>query len=374
MANNVGSIYAEAELNIDQFTSAAGGLEAAAVGIAAAMAECAAQLSEVQTGADGALAGTQRVEQPVEIAPVIQSVAPLDSAGFEAASAALPPVVADVPAAVRLTVESVAPIDAAVLSASMAAGAQGMSIDVPVAVNLQPEADLSGLTASLTAAGASAAQGFASGIASGAGATSASASAMASGALNAARSGVSGAQSIGSMISAGVASGIRSGQSGVVSAAVAMVSAAVAAAKAAAQIHSPSRITTEFGKFWDEGWAVGIEKNTGIATAAAANMVTDTIKAVDSFGGALTPDLAGALRSTLRVEPPAGVAYGAAQQAAPALRVTGSAIDYDALADAMNQRQVALYMNDRRMARVMATETARAQGARSRSIALGYGK
>ena len=259
------------------------------------------------------------------------------------------------------------------VTAGILAGSAGIAAAVS-GIGSAVTAALAPASAGASAEGMLLASSFASGVASGAGAAQANAAGMASGALNAARGSASGAQSIGRMISAGVASGIRSGQSGVVSAAIAMVKAAVAAAKAAAQIHSPSKITTKFGRFWDEGWAVGIRKNTPLVAGEAADMVNDTIKAVDGFGGILTPDIEGALRSALYVEPPAGVAYGAARQTTPEVRVTGPAIDYDALADAMNQRQVSLYMNDRRMAQVMAAETARALSARSRSIAMGYGK
>ena len=133
-----------------------------------------------------------------------------------------------------------------------------------------------------------------------------------------------------------------------ISAAVNVARSAAAAVRTELSIHSPSRVTREMGEYFDLGFIRGVE--------------------------GMTPDIEDAIRAAVYVEPPAGVAYGAARESAPTVRVAGQAIDYDALADAMNARQVALYMNDRRMAQVMANETARAQSVRNRSIALGYGK
>ena len=347
MAVTSGLIYAEAEINVDRAVSSVSKLEGAfdklssetLAGVAKAFDTLSVGLMDLEPGsAFGKLA----TDVLIQANPIIQSVAPID-----------------------------------VMDMTSALYAETLPVTIPVAITLTPESinitEGVDFVGPMTAAGAAAAQGFSAGIVSGAGSAVSCASTMVSGVLNAARSGVSGAQNIGAMISAGVASGISSGQSGVVNAAVAMVKAAVSAAKAAAEINSPSKITTEFGKFWDEGWAVGIRKNTRLVTGEAADMVADTIKAVGGFSGTLAPDLEGAIRSAVYVEPPAGVAYGAARQAAPTVRVTGPAIDYDALANAMNQRQVSLYMNDRRMAQVMAAETARAQNVRNRSIALGYG-
>ena len=171
---------------------------------------------------------------------------------------------------------------------------------------------------------------------------------MGVGAVNAIRSSLSGSSAIGRNFSSGLASGIRAGQSGVISAAINVAKAAAAAAKSALAIHSPSRVTRELGEYFDLGFIRGVER--------------------------MTPDIQDAIRSAVYVEPPAGAAYGAPREVSPTVRVSGPAMDYEALADAMNQRQVALYMNDRRMAQVMATATARAQSARNRSIALGYGK
>ena len=156
------------------------------------------------------------------------------------------------------------------------------------------------------------------------------------------------ASAIGRNFSSGLASGIRAGQSGVISAAIAVAQAAAAAARSTLAIHSPSRVTEELGKFFDLGFIRGVE--------------------------GMMPDVRDAIRAAVYVEPPAGVAYGASREVFPTVRVNSPTMDYDALAEAMNRREVALYLNDRRMAQGMAGATARAQNARNRKIARGYGK
>lgn len=272
-------------------------------------------------------------------------------------------------------------------AASLTSGASAASANVDSLV-LAVKSPLEMASSDASTLGSTFATNFAGGISAAAGTVSADASSMVTSALAAARGGVSGAQNIGSMISAGVASGIRAGQSGVVNAARSMVQAAVAAAKSAAQINSPSKITTKFGQFWDEGWAVGIEKYTDIATAAASGMVDDTIKVMDGLNRLdlssvriITPDIEDSIREALYIEPPAGAAstvFAPKVEATPVVKVKGQGIDYkqlsDVLVDAVKQQNLVFTMNDRRIAQAMAAETARAQNARSRSIAMGYGK
>lgn len=157
---------------------------------------------------------------------------------------------------------------------------------------------------------------------------------------------------VGQMLSEGIASGIRAGRSSVINAAKAVVQAAIDAANQKAEIGSPSKVTTEMGKYWDQGWANGILRNSRIVTGAASYMVAQANSAARI----------GAPRTGLQLA-------GATGTNAPQIP-----IDYDRLADAMNERQMILSMNDRVVARVQARETARAQNARNKRIALGYGK
>lgn len=150
--------------------------------------------------------------------------------------------------------------------------------------------------------------------------------------------------SAGLNFSNGLARGIRAGRSAVISAAISVASAALQAAKSKLEIDSPSKVTQEYGEFFDLGFIEGIER--------------------------MTPDVMRSIEDALAIEPPAyDVQRSIAQGKAAPL-----AIDYDRLADAMSQRQMVMTMNNRVVARVQARETAIAQNVRNKQIALGYGK
>lgn len=84
--------------------------------------------------------------------------------------------------------------------------------------------------------------------------------------------------------SSGLASGIRAGQSGVISAASAVASAALEASKRRLDINSPSGETEEQGRFFDEGYGVGIEKNTGKVVKSVENLNKSMLNAMDLKG------------------------------------------------------------------------------------------
>lgn len=150
--------------------------------------------------------------------------------------------------------------------------------------------------------------------------------------------------SAGLNFSSGLARGILAGRSAVISAAASVASAALQAAQAKLQIHSPSKVTQEFGEYFDLGFIEGIER--------------------------MTPDVMRSIEDALTIDPPA---YDV-QRSGPQSKATSLVIDYDRLADAMSQRQMVMTMNNRVVARVQARETAIAQNVRNKQIALGYGK
>lgn len=84
--------------------------------------------------------------------------------------------------------------------------------------------------------------------------------------------------------SSGLASGIRSGKSGAISAASAVASAALEASKRRLDINSPSGETEEQGRFFDEGYGVGIEKNTGKVVKSVENLNKSMLNAMDLKG------------------------------------------------------------------------------------------
>lgn len=140
----------------------------------------------------------------------------------------------------------------------------------------------------------------------------------------------------GRMFSSGLASGIASGRSAVVSAAARVAAAAVAAANARLKIHSPSRVMMESGTYFAEGFALGIRKSARSAASAAASMAGTAV-----------------------------VSTKTDKQSAD--------FDYDRLAALTRVPDMALYMDGKRLAQISANHTARAQSARSRRLALGYG-
>jgi len=70
----------------------------------------------------------------------------------------------------------------------------------------------------------------------------------------------------------GLESGLLSRKSAVAAAAAALAQAASAALKGALQIHSPSRITYEAGRFFDEGLLQGIAGSAGRVEQEAASL------------------------------------------------------------------------------------------------------
>lgn len=74
---------------------------------------------------------------------------------------------------------------------------------------------------------------------------------------------------VGRAISDGMAAGIEAGRSGVINAAINVARAAIAAAKAELGIASPSKVTKEMGKFFDQGFVAGIESDQDKMVRAA---------------------------------------------------------------------------------------------------------
>lgn len=165
---------------------------------------------------------------------------------------------------------------------------------------------------------------------------------MAQNAKNASSTALNGAGiNAGRMFSAGVASGILSGRSGVISAAISVAQAAVSAMRSALQIHSPSRVTAEIGRYTGEGFEIGLTESLNAAIRSAQS-------AVGSLN--LAPRL---------TAPDLGSAFASAAQS---------------VADAEGARPIYLNVNGRTLATVTAADTRRAQNSYNRSIALGVGK
>lgn len=90
----------------------------------------------------------------------------------------------------------------------------------------------------------------------------------------------------------GLANGLFSRKSVVTAAAEALARAAVSALTGALQIHSPSRVTYEAGRFFDEGLISGIAGNAAQVEKEAAMLGEKTAQALeipDAFGQRMVP-------------------------------------------------------------------------------------
>ena len=83
--------------------------------------------------------------------------------------------------------------------------------------------------------------------------------------------------SVGAAISQGIAKGIRDSASSITSAAKEAAKAAYNAAMRELDAHSPSRKMMEVGKYYAEGFALGISGNTGTVAAAARNVAQQAV-------------------------------------------------------------------------------------------------
>lgn len=80
-------------------------------------------------------------------------------------------------------------------------------------------------------------------------------------------------------MAAGMAQGIAAGQSLAVSAAARMAADSVAAARSALNEASPSKVMREVGRYYTEGYALGIADEAGGSAAAAADMARRSVEA-----------------------------------------------------------------------------------------------
>lgn len=83
---------------------------------------------------------------------------------------------------------------------------------------------------------------------------------------------------------AGLQSGLLAGRQGVMAAAEQIANAAAQALQAALQIHSPSRVTREMGKMFDEGFLQGILEQAPRLEMEAGQLRTRTDHALQAAG------------------------------------------------------------------------------------------
>lgn len=102
----------------------------------------------------------------------------------------------------------------------------------------------------------------------------ATARSMSNNIVSAMRSASSGSYSSGYNIGIGLANGMRACLGTVRSVAAQLASAAEAAIRAKAKIHSPSKVSTQLGGFWGEGYVVGLKDKVKDAAKAAREFVS----------------------------------------------------------------------------------------------------
>lgn len=139
---------------------------------------------------------------------------------------------------------------------------------------------------SAKSAGTSLVNGFTSAIRSGSGGARGAASSVASNAAG----GFSGYSAwwAGYNLSSGFASGIRSGSYLASAAASAVASAALSAIKSKAREASPSKVTRQYGKWFTEGWIIGIMSLKDESAEAAEEIGKNAVDTIGAFAKALS--------------------------------------------------------------------------------------
>lgn len=154
-------------------------------------------------------------------------------------------------------------------------------------------------------------QGFTNGMKSGLSLAPAAASQTVSAIDAAFRGGYSRAYSAGANIGKGLANGMKSMLGTVRSIANQLVKEANRAIEAKAKIGSPSKITTQYGKWYGEGYVNGIEAMTRKATEAAQNLVSfpaiSSLNPSMSYGGELSADYSYSRNAEFVIEVPLAV-------------------------------------------------------------------
>lgn len=160
---------------------------------------------------------------------------------------------------------------------------------------------LSSNTSSAQSAGRSIATNFASGITSNSSSVRSAASSLNTTA-NSAMGNNSQAYSAGRNFGAGFNSGLWSYSSTIMSTARSLANLASLTIRASLRIHSPSRVTAEYGKFFDLGFAQGIEDYTKDVGKSVSAMTAEALDATDvaaNMGAQIGSSFSGGISSSL---------------------------------------------------------------------------
>ena len=89
------------------------------------------------------------------------------------------------------------------------------------------------------------------------------------------------AKTAGDLLSQGFASGILNGKSGVINAGINLASSAISAVRNKLDIHSPSRVTRELGKYFSQGFSLGVEDEESNAVKTVKNFSSEMLEGLD---------------------------------------------------------------------------------------------
>ena len=289
-------------------------------------------------------------------------------------------------ASVEATIDATASVDTVTVQTGDGSGiedaartaleAQNLDIPIDAAVSLNVSVEDSNAASVGAAAGVELGQALAAGIGTTTSEVSKAAGKVARAALSAISGVKSSAKNSGMYFATGFAQGIRNGTNSVANAARALAQSAISSLQAGIKQGSPSKLTMESGAFFGEGFGLGILKELRFVRGAAGT-IADT--ALASLNALRTPETGFTAQLAFAGDSIArrsandfGRIYGALESIVQKSRP--EPIDYDRLADAMNQRGVALYQNGREVARISARDNARAQNNLNRRINLSVGK
>lgn len=251
------------------FVAFAASVTAASVGMAALAVAAAAVQASVSSISSNASSAASSLKQMQTSLSVVQN-------GMNALQSAVNTVMSAVTSAVSTGSANVVSVTQSGVNRVNSAITQGKSkaVSTVTAAVTAIVAQMTRGAAQAAAAGVLTGTGYAAGIASASGAVSGAASGLVSAAVGTMSGGYGSAYAAGSYIGQGLANGLASQAGSVAAQAAALAAAANAAIAAKAQIGSPSKITTQYGKWYGQGFVNGISDMASKAERASEKLVS----------------------------------------------------------------------------------------------------
>lgn len=251
------------------FVAFAASVTAASVGMAALAVAAAAVQASVSSISSNASSAASSLKQMQTSLSIVQN-------GMNALQSAVNTVMSAVTSAVSTGSANVVSVTQSGVNRVNSAITQGKSkaVSTVTAAVTAIVAQMTRGAAQAAAAGVLTGTGYAAGIASASGAVSGAASGLVSAAVGTMSGGYGSAYAAGSYIGQGLANGLASQAGSVAAQAAALAAAANAAIAAKAQIGSPSKITTQYGKWYGQGFVNGISDMASKTRRASEKLVS----------------------------------------------------------------------------------------------------